>query len=76
MKPSKQQALAILATTILAAVIAYLTLTPPHPHMSDGLMSDRPYHIIASAALIFLGALPSRRSLPWLVPAALVFGGD
>ena len=74
MKPSKQHTLAILATTILAAVIAYLTLTPPRPQMSDGILSDKAYHVIAFAALVFPRALLYRRSLIWLIPAALVFG--
>ena len=74
MNPSKRHALAILATTILAAVIAYLTLTPPRPQWSDGLLSDKAYHVIAFAALVFPSALLYQRSLIWLIPSALMFG--
>ena len=74
MKPFNRHTLAILATTILAAVIAYLTLTPPHSQMSDGLLSDKAYHVIAFAALVFPSALLYQRSLIWLIPAALMFG--
>jgi VanZ family protein len=55
-------------------VIAYLTLTPPRPEASDGLLSDKAYHVIAFAALIFPGTLLYLRSLIWLISAALVFG--
>jgi VanZ family protein len=55
-------------------VIAYLTLTPPRPEASDGLLSDKAYHVIAFAALILLGTLLYLRSLIWLILAALVFG--
>ncbi len=55
-------------------MIAYLTLTPPRPEALDGFLSDKAYHVIAFAALIFPGALLYLRSLIWLIPAALVFG--
>ena len=74
MTASKRHTLALLATALLAAVIAYLTLTPPRPEASDGLLSDKAYHVIAFAALILPGALLYLRSLIWLIPAALVFG--
>ena len=74
MTTSQRHTLALLATTILAAVIAYLTLTPPRPEALDGLLSDKAYHAIAFAALIFPGALLHLRSLIWLIPAAFVFG--
>ena len=74
MTAPKRYALALLATTTLAAVIAYLTLTPPRPEALDGFLSDKAYHVIAFAALIFPGALLYLRSLVWLIPAALVFG--
>ena len=74
MTTSQRHTLALLATTILAAVIAYLTLTPPRPEALDGLLSDKAYHAIAFAALIFPGAFLYLRSLIWLIPAALVFG--
>ena len=74
MTASKRHTLALLATTILAAVIAYLTLTPPQPLTFDGLLSDKAYHVIAFAALVFPGAFLYQRSLIWLIPAALVFG--
>lgn len=74
MTSSKRHTLAVFATTILAALIAYLTLTPPRLETSDGLLSDKAYHMIAFAALVFPGALLYVRSLAWLIPAALVFG--
>ena len=74
MTASQRHTLALLATALLAAVIAYLTLTPPRPAALDGLLSDKAYHAIAFAALIFPGALLYFRSLIWLIPAALVFG--
>ncbi|WP_176440241.1 VanZ family protein [Boseongicola aestuarii] len=74
MTASKRHALALLSTIILASVIAYLTLTPPRLEASYDLLSDKAYHVIAFAALIFPGALLYLRSLIWLIPAALVFG--
>ena len=74
MTASKRHTLALLATALIAAVIAYLTLTPPRPEASDGLLSDKAYHVIAFAALILPGSLLYLRSLIWLIPAALVFG--
>lgn len=74
MTASQRHAIALLATTLLAVVIAYLTLTPPRSVPSGGLLSDKVYHVIAFAALVFPGALLYVRSLIWLVPAALVFG--
>jgi membrane associated rhomboid family serine protease len=74
MSASKRHSLALLATVLLTAAIAYLTLTPPRPEASAGLLSDKAYHVIAFASLIFPGALLYLRSLIWLIPAALVFG--
>ena len=74
MTASKRHTLALLATALIAAVIAYLTLTPPRPEASGGLLSDKAYHVIAFAALILPGTLLYIRSLTWLIPAALVFG--
>ena len=71
---SKRHALALPATTTLAAVIAYLTLTPLQPDAIDGFLSDKSYLVVAFAALIFPGALLYLRSLIWLIPAALDFG--
>ena len=67
--------LALAATALLALVIAFLTLTPqpvrpPSPHGWDKL-----YHLVAFAALAFPAALLYTRSLVWVVPAALLFGG-
>lgn len=74
MTASKRHALALLATTVLAVVIAYLTLTPPRHETPDGFLSDKAYHVIAFAALVFPSALLYVRSLIWLIPAALFFG--
>ena len=74
MTASQRHTLALLATALIAAAIAYLTLTPPRLEALDGLLSDKANHVIAFAALIFPGALLYLRSLIWLIPAALVFG--
>ena len=74
MSESKRHSLALLATVLLTAAIAYLTLTPARPEASAGLLSDKAYHVIAFASLIFPGTLLYLRSLIWLIPAALVFG--
>ena len=74
MTASQRHTLALLATALIAAAIAYLTLTPSRFEALDGLLSDKAYHVIAFAALIFPGALLYLRSLIWLIPAALVFG--
>ncbi len=74
MTTSQRHTLALLFTAILAAVIAYLTLTPPRPEVPDGLLSDKAYHVIAFAALVFPATLLYTRSLIWLIPAALIFG--
>ncbi len=67
--------LALTATVILGAVIAYLTLSPPQMTNPPGLLSDKAYHAIAFAGLVFPSALLYARSLIWVVPAALLFGG-
>jgi VanZ family protein len=64
---------AIIATGILAAVIAYLTLTPRN--LDLGLSSDKLYHFIAFAALVFPCALLFAKKLIWVLPAAMLFGG-
>jgi len=74
MTVSRRHTLAVLATTILAVVIAYLTLTSLRPEVSSGFLIDKAYHVMAFAALIFPGALPYLRSLVWLIPATLIFG--
>ena len=63
MTAPKRHSLALLATVLLTAAIAYLTLTPPRPEASAGLLSDKAYHVIAFASLIFPGALLYLRSL-------------
>ena len=78
-KPTNQRntfarhAAAIFATAILAAAIAYLTLTPQNLDMSLG--SDKLYHFIAFVTLVFPCALLFARTLKWVLPAALLFGG-
>ena len=74
MTASQRHTLALVATALIAAAIAYLTLTPPRLEALDGLLSDKAYHVIAFAALIFPGTFLYLRSLIWLIPAALVFG--
>ena len=73
---STRRALALTATAILSFVIAYLTLSPSPPQVGvEELLSDKAYHVIAFAALVFPSALLYARSLIWMVPAALLFGG-
>lgn len=74
MSVATRHALGLTATVILGAIIAYLTLSPPKPS-PPGLLSDKAYHAIAFAALVFPSALLYARSLIWVVPAALLFGG-
>lgn len=68
--------IAILATLLLAGVIAWLTLTPnpPAPELNR-LLSDKHYHAIAFAALVLPSALLYARSLIWMLPLAALFGG-
>ena len=68
-----RRAAAIFATAILAAAIACLTLTPQNLDMSLG--SDKLYHFIAFATLVFPCSLLFARTLIWVLPAALLFGG-
>ena len=73
---STRRALALTATAILSFVIGYLTLSPSPPQVGvEELLSDKAYHVIAFAALVFPSALLYARSLIWMVPAALLFGG-
>jgi membrane associated rhomboid family serine protease len=69
-----RHAFALTATTLLASVIAYLMLSPPKTAPS-GVLSDKTYHAIAFAGLVFPSAVFYARSLIWMVPVALVFGG-
>ena len=59
---------------MLAIVIAILTLTPSlRPPDVGG--PDKLYHVIAFGALMLPCAILYPRSLAWLLPAALAFGG-
>ena len=64
---------AVLATGALAVVIAYLTLTPLQVDLDLG--SDKLYHFIAFAMLVLPCALLYARTLIWVLPAAILFGG-
>ena len=68
-----RHAMAIFSTVILAAEIAYLTLTPQNFDM--GPNTDKLYHFIAFTALVFPCALLFARTLSWVLPAALLLGG-
>lgn len=59
---------------MLAATITYLTLSPPKPDPA-GLLSDKFYHFIAFSALVFPCALFYARTLVWVLPMAVLFGG-
>ena len=69
-----RHALALLATALLAAAIAWLTLSPPKQG-PDGLLSDKAYHAIAFAALALPCAVLYARSLIWVLPWAALYGG-
>ena len=61
-------------TAVLAIVIAILTLAPSlRPPDLGG--PDKLYHAIAFGALMLPCAILYPRSLAWLLPAALAFGG-
>ena len=66
--------IAIGLTICLSVVIAALTLLPISgaPRVPG---SDKLRHLLAFAALIFPCAFVYPKSLPWLLPAALMFGG-
>lgn len=70
-----RHSLALLATGVLAMEISYLTLSPPKLSLGEGILSDKAYHFIAFAALVFPPALFYARSLIWVLPATLIFGG-
>lgn len=76
--PLKRHAIALVLTGVLATAIAFLTLSPPMPVMPAGFLTDKAYHVIAFiafTALAFPTALLYARSLVWVIPAALMFGG-
>lgn len=70
---ARRRRAALAATAALAAAIFWLTLTPPQPG-PVGPLSDKAYHALAFAALIFPSALLYRRALPWLLPTAALLG--
>lgn len=74
--PLTRHRLALLATFLLTITIAWLSLTPapPIPNL-DSPLSNKLYHVIAYAALVFPTALLCARSLLWVLPLALLFGG-
>ena len=63
-------------TCVIAALIAYLTLTPiPHAPVNTLIGLDKLYHFMAFAALMLpSGVLPWRQRLATLI-AAILFGG-
>lgn len=70
---TRRRQAALAATAALASAILWLTLTPPQPG-PVGPLSDKAYHALAFAALIFPSALLYRRALPWLLPTAALLG--
>lgn len=67
--------MALLATLLLAGIIAWATLTPnpPTPELNTPL-SDKAYHVVAFAGLVFPTALLYARSLGWVLPLCMLFG--
>lgn len=67
-------AFALAATASIALAIAALTLTPAISPPPTGLaLSDKAYHAIAFAALVFPGAAVFRRRL-WIAIGAFIYG--
>ena len=68
--------LALLATLLVAVTIGWgmLTPTPPTPDLM-GPLSDKLYHVMAFAGLVFPTALLYARSLVCILPLAALFGG-
>jgi len=67
--------LALLATLLLAVTITWGTLTPtsPSPDLM-GPLSDKLYHLMAFAGLVFPTAWLYARGLIWILPLAALFG--
>ncbi|RFP88254.1 VanZ family protein [Rhodobacteraceae bacterium 63075] len=56
-------------------IIAWATLTPnPRAPDLNSPLSDKAYHVMAFAGLVFPTALLYARSLIWILPLAVVFG--
>ena len=66
--------LAAIATLVLAIAILYLALSPPTPQASVGV-NDKILHFTAFMALILSSAIFLARSLVWILPLSLLFGG-
>lgn len=66
--------LAVAATLVLAVVILLLALAPPRPEVSGGI-NDKILHFTAFATLVLPCAIFMARSLFWVLPLALAFGG-
>ena len=66
--------LAAIATLILAVAILYLALSPPTLQASVGV-NDKILHFIAFTVLILPCAIFLARSLVWILPLSLLFGG-
>jgi VanZ family protein len=66
---------ALLATCLLAVIIAWATLTPnpPTPDL-DSPHADKIYHVVAFAVLVLPTAVLYARSLTWILPLACGFG--
>jgi len=69
-----RHAVALLATGVLAVTIAVLTLSAANPKLG-GSGWDKLYHLTAFAALVFPCALLYARTMVWLLPSALLYGG-
>jgi len=66
--------LAVAATLVLAVVILLFAFAPPRPQMSNGI-KDKILHFTAFATLVLPCAIFMARSLVWVLPLALAFGG-
>lgn len=71
---STRKRIAIATTLLLAGVVAFLTLTPvTAPAIVGG--SDKLHHIVAFAALALPCAVLHPKSILWIAPLLVAFGG-
>ena len=74
-KRSRKENAALWLTAGVMVLIAYLTLSPASSPGINISNADKIYHAAAFAALVLPCASLYRRSLIWVLPAAVLFGG-
>ncbi len=73
--PRQSRIIAHALTTLLALIIAALTLVPTVQPPGNFQYQDKVYHLIAFAGLLLPSATLYPRALRWTVPFALALGG-